>query len=123
MSRASKDPKYGHLDKRPVYLSKGGSQDLHVQVKGVRQHIIRVCGYSHKESLKHALFYLDPNITNPHRSNYIPSNNQYLLTKRKYMQDECTQLTDIPLGDHVLTIRTDSKHPHHTTSFSHLIIF
>jgi len=34
-------------------------------VEGVRAKAIRVCGYTHKESLKFALFFIDPNVTVP----------------------------------------------------------
>lgn len=94
---------------------------------------VKVCGYSTKESLKHALFFVDGNMTVPFREKtdplretaeeYTPSDKRVQITRRRYVQDECTQLFDIPNGDSVLTIRTDPEHPQHTSSLSHIIIF
>ena len=41
--------------------AKGANVELHLKIKNVQRGAIRVCGYSQKESLKHALFYIDPN--------------------------------------------------------------
>lgn len=94
---------------------------------------VKVCGYSSKESLKHALFLVDGGVTVPFRDKtdpvygtaeeYSPSDKRVLVSRRRYVQDECTQLFDIPNGDSVLTIRTDPEHPQHTSSLSHVIIF
>lgn len=125
------DTYYGYQDVRPVYEAKGAGIELHVRILGVRLGSVVVCGYSHKESLKHALFYLDPDVNIPFESNALNGINgtlhhsspkNYLLTKRQYMNDECTKLNEIPNGDHVLTIRTDPKHPGHTSALSHIIV-
>ncbi len=110
----------------------------------------KVCGYSTKESLKHALFFVDPNVTVPFfdslsapnassvslgnitgggrekvgtAAEYTPSVHRVQLVRRRYVQDECTQLLDVPNGDSVLTIRTDPAHPDHSSSLSHIVIF
>ena len=57
---STSDLKYGYKDTRPVYESTGGGKVMHFRISNVRQGAVRVCGYSRKESLKHASFYLDP---------------------------------------------------------------
>ncbi len=92
---------------------------------GVRSNAIKVCGYSTKESLKHALFFVDPNVTVPFATDakYVPTAGRIQVTKRRYVSDECTQLQEFPNGDSILTIRTDPNHPTHTSSLSHIVIF
>jgi len=38
------------------------------------------------------------------------------------LQDECYQVQDVPLGNHVLTIKTDPKNSKHTSYISHIIV-
>jgi hypothetical protein len=40
----------------------------------------KVCGYSQKESLKHAIFYIDENIDNP-GDDYSPANKTQIHTR------------------------------------------
>lgn len=118
--------------------AKGASLEIHVQLLGVRMGSCKVCGYSSKESLKHALFLVDPNVTlslnDPSTFSpialegvavvpYTPSAQRKAVGRRKYAGDECTQLFEVPNGDSVLTIRTDPEHPTHTSSLSHIVIF
>ena len=39
-----------------------------------------------------------------------------------FVQDECTQLQNIPLGNSVLTVRADPKHPSHNAHVTHIIV-
>lgn len=52
--------KYGYNDTRPYFEATGPNHEIHLRIPTVRSGAIRVCGYSHKESLAHALFFLDP---------------------------------------------------------------
>ena len=72
--------------------------------------------------MKHALFYLDPNITT-HTNNplYTPSIYAQLITTRNYVNDECTYVHSLPKGDHVLTIKTKPEVSAGAVYFSHLI--
>jgi hypothetical protein len=80
---------------------------------------IRLCGYNHKNSLKGANFYLDPHFPDP-GMDYQPSAKLYKITARKYANDECTQLSDLPKGHHVLTIKTQ---PGQKVYLTHLVEF
>lgn len=136
--------KYGYKDIRPFYEAQGPNKEIYVRIHDCRQGAIRVCGYAAKESLRHALFLLDKDISiSPETGamfrkscnvggsctdeklgdSYVPTADRTLLETRKYMADECTQVWNVPPGEHVLTIRTDPDHPAHTSSFSHIIIF
>jgi hypothetical protein len=57
--------KYGYNDTRPFFEATGPNHDIHLRIQNVRSGAIRVCGYSHKESLSHALFFLDPHYPFP----------------------------------------------------------
>ncbi len=59
------DRQYGYNDTRPFFEATGPNHDIHLRIHNVRSGAIRVCGYSHKESLSHALFYLDPHYPFP----------------------------------------------------------
>jgi hypothetical protein len=122
----SDSEKYGYLDARPCYEARGAKLEIHVRVSVPRDNsFVRVCGYNAKESLKHALFYLDVNATNisPTYEPPVDEAKRLLLTSRKYHGDECTQLSGVPRGTHVLTVSTDPKHPDHVSSFTHVITF
>jgi hypothetical protein len=54
------EKKYGYNDSRPLFEATGPNHDIHFRIPLVRTGAIRVCGYSHKESLAHAMFFLDP---------------------------------------------------------------
>lgn len=135
--------KYGYKDLRPFYEAHGPHKEIYVRIHDCRSGAVRLCGYSSKESLKHAHFYLDPNINVSSAREftqkqcdaggvcksialgnvYKPTANRYQLTTRKFVGDECTSVYDVPPGEHVLTISTDPNHPDHTSSFSHVVIF
>jgi hypothetical protein len=98
----------------------GANISLHLKIHIGQADYLRVCGYSAKDAMKRALFYLDANISNPAAS-YTPSDRVQLITTRKYVNDECTVLTSLPRGDHVLTIKT--KPDGGSAFFSHLIMY
>ena len=113
--------------------AKGSGLEIYVRLVGVRMNSCKVCGYSTKESLNHAIFMVDPNASVPllpkdspvrwTAEEYSPTAKRVAVSRRKYVQDECTQLFDLPNGDSVLTIQTDPKHPTHTSSLSHIVIY
>lgn len=81
---------------------------------------LRICGYSGHESLKETLFFLDPNVTDA-GPGYVPSSKVIPLLERKYAGDECTILSGLPAGDHVLSLVCG---PHRRPcSVSHLVLF
>lgn len=106
---------------------------------------IRVCGYMKSEALKHATFYLEPNVAVPKDTTgrtfsfvllfdrsvtylvigwtYTPSSKQYQISNRKYQQDECTLLKDIPTGGSHILIVEASKEGRHRSYISHVVIF
>ena len=66
------EKKYGYADDRPYYESTTPGALIHIRldipINSTSE--IRICGYAHTDSLKHALFYLDPHVmdTIPHDS-------------------------------------------------------
>lgn len=146
------DNRYGYKDDRPYYEASGPEKEISFRISNVRSGAVRVCGYDRKESLMHAQFFLDPAYPfpkdKPNAGNeicvvvaffgsicvdreclplieieYVPTEKRYELQKHIYMQDECTRLPDIPIGeqDHVLTIKT--KPDGRPVSVTHVIIF
>lgn len=114
--------------------AKGSKLEISFKVSVPKNNgIIIVCGYSSKESLKHADFYLHVNSTildelerNPSLNISqieIPQEGRVMISARKYHGDECTRLKNIPKGRHLLTVSTDPKHPDHLSSVSHVITF
>lgn len=120
-----KNAKYGYLDNRPCYDSHEPDKEIHVLVEVPRDgQTVIVCGYNTKESLKHVLMYFDLNATETGPGYRPPPvEKRTLVTKRKHRADECTYLTEVPRGRHVLTLRTDPAHPHHAASLTHVITF
>lgn len=114
-----------------VLQSTGADKELHLKVMDVRFGSIRVCGHSRKDSLAHAIFELDPNYAFPADAGasgavaavpYVPTSNKHAVAHAD-AGDDCVKLTDIPVGNHVLTVKTDPAHPGHVTTVSHLIVF
>jgi hypothetical protein len=55
---------------------------------------------------------------------YRPSNRRFLVTSRNYTAEEdCVTLTQLPPGDHVLSVVTDRKNPDSVSSLAHLVVF
>ncbi len=90
---------------------------------------MRVCGYSRKESLAHAVYFLDPQYPFPEgKANadivYTPTDKRIPITVKDGVGDECWRLGNIPVeGEHVLTVRTEPTNSNHLTSLSHIVIF
>lgn len=107
----------------------GKDKEIHFRISNVREGIVRVCGYSRKESLAHATFSLDPNYAFPANTankaiKYTPTDKRVALTVKDPVGDECWRLANIPAGgDHVLTLKTEPVNPNHMTSLSHVVIF
>jgi len=110
---------YGFIDDRPYYEAKGDGSEMFVKIYVGSRSEIQVCGYK-DQSFKHVDFFLDVNITD--HSNYVPLN-RTAVTSRKYFTSECTILSNLPKGDHILTLKTQEGRPHHISSFSHVIMF
>jgi hypothetical protein len=86
----------------------------------------QLCGHGQKNSLKHADFFLDVNrsIAAGLERNYTPPamEARFKVHTRRYFNDECTILEDLPTGSHVLTIHTNHTR-NHATALSHVITF
>lgn len=118
------DKKYDYHDHKHYFEATGASLEIHLKVSIPRDSsLVILCGYSHKESLKHAIFFLDINATNIGPNYSSPINTRQQISTRKYHSSECTFLKNIPGGNHVVTVSTDPAHPNHKSSLSHLITF
>jgi hypothetical protein len=58
-----------------------------------------------------------------HMPAYVPTDRKYRLTSHADAGDDCARITDVPVGNHVLIVKSDPAHPGHVTTVSHLIIF
>ena len=166
---------FGYQDNKPYYECTQPSTELYLQVKVGAAQILHICGDLKKESMKHAHFLLDVNVTtsaymstnssrkrvlsatdsdgasdsvqqeasdesdHPHihhqkggrrRMNnikdvpYTPSDRRIPIKTRHFIGNECTELTHLPIGQHVLTIRTDDTLSHgKSTGLTHVIEF
>jgi len=54
---------------------------------------------------------------------YVPTDKKYVLTDHGGAGDDCVKITNVPLGTHVLSIKTDPAYPAHVTTLSHVIVF
>jgi hypothetical protein len=121
--------KFAYGDARPFYEAVGKDKEIHFRIGGVRDGVVRVCGYSRKESLAHTVFSLDPNYAfPPDKANkditYVPTDKRVVLSVKDGVGDECWRLGNIPNGgDHVLSLRTEPSNAMHMTSISHVVIF
>lgn len=104
----------------PTFQAVGMNATLHFKIQVNDHNLVRICGYSQKESLKHALFFIDPNVTEYHP--YVPSSRVTLWKKRKYGGDECSLVQDLPRGDHVLTVVCISTQGT-TCSVTHIVMY
>lgn len=91
---------------------------LYLKVNVTDTDYFRVCGSNMKDSMMHVHFFLDFNVTTADK-HYLPSKNQVLWTKRKYVQDECTMLSGVPPGQHVLALVCGGE----KCAFTHLVSF
>ena len=60
--------KFGYLDNRPCYEARGGGPQenalsFKIEIRHDRNKYIKVCGYNHKEGLRHAKFYLGASLS------------------------------------------------------------
>jgi hypothetical protein len=78
----------------------------------------RVCGSNVKESMERVHFFFDFNVTTRDR-NYVPSKNLVHWKKRNYVQDECTLVSGVPPGHHVLALVCAGG----GCAFTHLVSF
>jgi hypothetical protein len=58
-----------------------------------------------------------------HMPAYVPTDRKYRITSHADAGDDCARITDVPVGNHVLIVKSDPAHPGHVTTVSHLIIF
>lgn len=113
---------YGFLDLKPMYISDGPNHGmLHLKIHVGDFDQVLLCGQV-KESLLHTIIYLDQDISfdGADGSTYTPKN-PVLWTKKKYLGSECKFITDLPKGDHVLSIEPNKEHEKHKTGISHVI--
>ena len=113
---------YGFLDLKPMYLSDGPSHGpLHLRIHVGQFNQVLLCGQM-KESLLHTIIYLDRDVRFDGKDarDYVPKN-PVIWTNKKYFGNECKFITELPSGDHVLSIEPHQDHAHHKTGLSHVI--
>ena len=116
---------YGYLDTRPYWVADRGSDsgEIHFKISIGSTDVLYICGQGIKESLLHAVFHLDPNISSSELLAYKPTSRRVPWTHKKYYQDECKILSHLPVGKHVLSVGTNVSFPNHQTVISHIIFW
>jgi hypothetical protein len=131
--------KFGYLDEKPTIHGKVEHGEVHFRIKVGNARFVWVCGGIQKESLKHTLVYLDPNVALPPFTHdfatdefaklksrqipYTPSARRQVWHHKKYVGFECKAINNLPPGEHVLTLATNSSHEKHLTKISHVIMW
>jgi hypothetical protein len=131
---------YGYQDVKVYYETRepGARLDVRVRVAPLSPYL-RVCSQNVQDSMKHAAFYFDFNATTAtgagagtgtgtgtgasaagggsdsgsgsnSGTGSSPPARLVLWTQRKYVGDECTLLTEIPPGNHILTVINNSTY-------------
>ena len=111
------------IDNKPSYelpkSAKDGFINLRITVGEGR--MLRVCGLLLTGSFKHANFYLVATKEASRQPDFIGLGT--LWTKRKYVNDECSQLNDVPPGDYILSITKKEESKDQPLMLSHVITF
>lgn len=90
---------------------------LALRINVTQTNYLRVCGSNMKDSMNHVKFFLDFNVTTD-SATYVPTSRIIPWHTRKYAGDECTLLTGVPPGQHVLSLVCMAK-----CYFTHLISY
>eukprot|EP01041_Mallomonas_annulata_P010810 gene10810-22557_t len=114
---------YGYLDNRVGYRAMAGraSGELHLRLKVGKDTIVWICGNNQGESLKHAEFFLDTNVSESRMANYTPGVDRVQWHHKKYVGDECKALHNIPEGVHVMSVITSANKTEHVSAVTHVI--
>lgn len=131
--------KYGYLDEKPLMMATHHQGEIHFKITIGVNNFLWLCGGAHKESLKHILIYLDKDVnitldnkekidadginTGKSSYKYTPSANRVLWLNKKYVGNECKAVTDLPVGNHILSISTNSSQESHMVKLSHIILW
>ena len=117
--------KYGYRDAKPIFIGTekaGGEIHFQASIKHIGN--MWVCGQI-SQSLLNVTFFLDANVKLPSNvSDYIPSSNRVEWKKKKFVGNECKELTGLPFGTHVITLATPQFHIHnknHKSGLTHVI--
>ena len=112
---------YGWLDRRPIYELHGINTSISFVLDVRLNSIALICGYPVKDSLRYAGFYLDQNVNVKPGEKYTPSSSIRSWNRKKYFNSECTILTGLPIGQHILTVKNlvDGQ----KSSLSHVICY
>jgi hypothetical protein len=111
-----------------VYIQVNGKPaEIHFKVTVGPSQRITVCGVNTKDSLRYAQFFLDVNAKDI-GPNYKPSSSRKAIVgkdsatlARKYIGDECTSLSKLPEGTHVLTVKANPDFLSHASTLTHVI--
>ena len=115
---------YGYLDSKPMWFAKGDQGEIHLKILvGKTAPVVWLCGMV-AESLSHAKFYLDQDVSADRLKHYEPSASRVPWTKKRYVGNECKEISGLPQGSHVISISTeDNKGTELNTGLSHVIMF
>lgn len=117
---------YGYLDTKPTFTAKGtAAGEIHFKISIKHAKHFWLCG-SNKESLLHAEVHLDANakgIDGAEKASYTPGADRVLLTKVTPIGNECREYSELPAGNHVISVASDKATPDHVTVVTHLILW
>eukprot|EP00388_Colpodella_angusta_P035138 GDKK01035040.1.p2 GENE.GDKK01035040.1~~GDKK01035040.1.p2 ORF type:complete len:154 (-),score=5.79 GDKK01035040.1:87-548(-) len=129
---------YGYLDAKPMYFGKASHGEIHFHIAIHHARHFWLCGVN-KDSLAHADVFLDANVKIDKTTGkagysndtasvgttsgpvYTPTAGRVLLPKVD--GGDCKQYSDIPPGQHVISVSTSADTPDHTTIITHLILW
>ena len=118
---------YGYLDAKSAMHTNAGRKDgeIHFKISVGEKNPkkdVWVCGDGCGGALLHAEFFLDVNVADEKLVDYVPSPDRVQWHHKKYLGNECKELLNVPVGNHVLSITTSAAAPPtHQSCVSHII--
>ncbi len=117
---------------KPAYQNKGIAGEIYLRLITGKSDLVMLCGQL-GESLKHTSIKLDLHAAegeNKDLLNYSfysrPAGSPPLVEwkHRKYVGDECTELSKVPFGKHIIGIeRNETLKREHVSSIIHVIVW
>lgn len=123
--------KGGYQDLKPVWSNEKIGGEIYLKVATGKTNRMMLCGG--KESLKHITIQIDLHAGEKRDTDYSqysfdsrPAGSSPLVTwrDRKYAQNECTILSNIPQGTHILgLVRNETLKKDHVSSIAHVVVW
>lgn len=122
--------KFGFLDTKPLWSNDKVGGEIYLRVTAGKTDRMMICGGA--ESLKHIIIQFDlhageKSVEELTEYNFAsrPAGAPALVTwtERKYANGECTMLTGVPQGTHIIGLVRDENFKEHISSIAHVIVW